>query len=142
MQRVQGQRISGWHNISTNKSYIDVNKIAFEDLLIIINSIKNKYKINDIDSLVQLMYDHIVSYNNPHDVTTDQLPEQVIDVFYETWLGEGYYGTKEDFINIIYYYTIQSNFDNLPVDGDIVDWTNLIKYLESKENLTQGVLCF
>lgn len=134
------QRVSGWHNISTNKSLIEVNKITFDDILIIINSIKNKYRVSDIESLIQLMYDHIVNYNNPHSVEIEQLPEQVIDVFYETWLSEGYYGTKEDFINIIYYYTIQSNFDNLPVDGDIIDWTNLIKHLESKEDLTQDEL--
>ena len=80
---------------------IDVNKITFDDILIIINSIKNKYRVSDIESLIQLMYDHIVNYNNPHSVEIEQLPEQVIDVFYETWLSEGYYGTKEDFINIL-----------------------------------------
>lgn len=166
--------ISGWHNISANLPSIDVNKITFEDLVSIINSLKKKvyngYKlvkdetdgpeIKDFDDLKQMMYDHIldlgtsdlkelqdnpelsnkeigmqVEGSNPHEVTIDQLPEQVIDIFYEKWLSEGYYGSKQQFIDTLFRYIVFSTWDHMldGVDRDIAVtvkdfYTYLIKH--------------
>lgn len=145
-------RVVGWHNISTNLPSIDVNKVTFEDLVAIINSLKNKvycgYKlikdendsdeIKDFDDLKKLMYQHIVELgesnlkelennpdlslkeiglqvtgNNPHEVTVDQLPEQVIDIFYEKWLSEGYYGSKQQFIDTLFRYITLGTWEEM-----------------------------
>lgn len=154
-------RVVGWHNISANLPSIDVNKVTFEDLVSIINSLKNKvyngYKlikdkndssdIKDFEDLKQLMYQHIVELgesnlkelqnnpdlslkeiglqvqgSNPHDVTIDQLPEQVIDIFYEKWLSEGYYGSKQQFIDTLFRYITFSTWEDMleGLDPEIV----------------------
>lgn len=154
-------RVVGWHNISANLPSIDVNKITFEDLVNIINSLKNKvyngYKlikdendpdtIKDFEDLKEMMYNHIIELgqsnlkelqdnpelslkeiglqvkgSNPHNVTIDQLPEQVIDVFYEKWLSEGYYGSKQQFIDTLFRYIVSSTWEDMldGVDRDIV----------------------
>lgn len=131
------QRVSGWHNISTNVSPIEVNKVTFEDIVSIINAIKNKKVVKDLESLQEELFKHILDLDNPHELTTAQLPNQVIDIFYETWLGEGYYGTKSQFIEMLFRYILFSNDESLKVEDCISVWTDRINTLESKNTLTK-----
>ena len=108
--------ISGWHNISSNVPSIEVNKVTFEDIISIINSIKNKKIVKDLESLYDELYKHLVNLLNPHEVTVDQLPEQVIDIFYNKWLEEGYYGTKDEFIEMLFRYITISKWEDM-LDG-------------------------
>lgn len=130
------QCVSGWHNISTNISPIEVNKVTFEDLVSIINAIKNKKVVRDLESLQEELFQHILDLNNPHNLTTEQLPAQVIDIFYETWLSEGYYGTKDQFIEMLFRYILHSNDDSVKIEDCIATWKNRIDILEAKDSLT------
>ena len=116
------QRISGWHNISTNVPYIDIDKVTFEDLVSILNNIKNKKIVKDLVGLEEEIQKHVVDLLNPHHLTMEQLPYQVIDVFYEAWLSQGYYGTKDQFIDTIFNYVYLSSWEDMleGLDPEIV----------------------
>ena len=131
------QRVSGWHNISTNISPIEVNKVTFEDIVSIINAIKNKKVVKDLESLQEELFKHILELNNPHELTTEQLPAQVIDIFYETWLGEGYYGTKSQFIEMLFRYILASNDETVKIEDCVSEWSDRINVLENKDTLTK-----
>lgn len=107
------RKITGWHNISSSPSPTRVNNITFEDISTIINNIKNKNEIKTLDEFKDALYNHIVDTNNPHKVTMDQLPEQVIDLFYERWLQEGYTGTKQYFIDLLFRYIVTATWEEM-----------------------------
>lgn len=95
--------LSGWHNISTN-NHTRVNGVTVQDILSILSAIRsNKTFIAWIEAYEEA-YAHIIDQNNPHEVTIDQLKTKVIQVIYETWLSEGYQGSLQDFIDLLFQY--------------------------------------
>lgn len=105
--------INGWHNISTNEPKIDIDKVTFEDILSIIRHIKEKEYIQSVFELKEKMFEHVVRLDNPHNLTVDQLKEQVIDIFYSKWLSMGYVGTKDEFIETIFRYIVYSTWEDM-----------------------------
>lgn len=132
--------ISGWHNISANVPSIELDKVTFEDLASIINSIRRKHNVTDLESLKDEMFKHLVDLDNPHETNMDQLKVQVIDYFYNTWLSQGNYGTKDQFLEIIFAYTTYSTWKDM-LNG-LNYWVNntqealdeIKKYYEYLEN--------
>jgi hypothetical protein len=97
-------RGSAWHNVSTNASKIYIDGVTVEDLLSIIRDLMLKHGSDKWKKLIDDLYRHIVNLQNPHKFTLEQLDQQVIDVLYKQWIDEGYYGSKQEFIDIFFQY--------------------------------------
>lgn len=93
--------IAGWHNISSNEN-VNVNGITVEDILSILRTIRQNESTIKWETLVENLYKHIINKNNPHELTVDQLKTTVIQVIYQTWLSEGYTGSVDELIAIIF----------------------------------------
>lgn len=104
--------LSGLHNLTANNS-LHVDGVSVEDILSILNAIhKNPTFINWANA-VDALYRHVVNFDNPHQLTTEQLHTKVIQVLYEAWLTEGYVGSLQTFINIIFQYVKYATLDEM-----------------------------
>lgn len=95
--------LAGWHNVSTNGT-LNVDGVSVQDIISILNTIKSDPRFINWREVLDYMYEHVVDKENPHHVTTDQLATTVIQVIYESWLLEGYSGTLQYFIDLLYRY--------------------------------------
>lgn len=96
-------KLSGWHNVSSN-STLNIDGVSVQDILSILRSIQENDKFIQWKAALDYLYAHTVNRNNPHLLTVDQLATKVIQVVYEAWLLEGYAGTLEYFIDLLYRY--------------------------------------
>lgn len=95
--------LSGWHNISTNKS-MNIDGISVQDILGIISSIKQKIQFLTWKDLIDHLFVHISNKENPHQLTPEQMATTVIQLVYEAWLLEGYSGSMSEFIDMLFRY--------------------------------------
>ena len=96
--------VSGWHNISGGTPSIKVDGILYQDIVSILESIKNDPKMVSYQEAVDIILNHTVNTKNPHVYSAEMLAEQVAITFYEKWLSEGYNGTIEEFYELLFRY--------------------------------------
>jgi hypothetical protein len=81
-----------------------VNGVTVQDILSILTSIRTNKTFVEWTEAYEEAYLHFIDQNNPHEVTVDQLKTKVIQVIYETWLSEGYQGSLQNFIDLLFQY--------------------------------------
>ena len=96
--------LSEWHAISSSAPHLKMDGVLFQDIYSIIDVMMKKPEVIVLAERLKALYEHLSDYENPHKVTIDQCPTQVIDIFYEAWRKEGYEGTLEFFTNLIFVY--------------------------------------
>lgn len=95
--------LSGWHNVSTNKT-MNIDGVSVQDILGIISSIKQKINFLTWKELIDHLFVHISNKENPHQLTPEQLATTVIQLVYEAWLMEGYSGSMTEFVDMLFRY--------------------------------------
>lgn len=96
--------LTEWHNISTAAEPIQLDGVFYEDMKSIYLAILKIPCLNEWPDIQKQMYDHLVDYNNPHNVQYDQLKTKVIEILYTQWLNEGYKGSLETFTDLLFRY--------------------------------------
>lgn len=96
--------LTEWHNISTAAEPIQLDGVFYEDMKSIYLAILKTTCLKEWPDIQTKMYDHLVDYDNPHNVTYDQLKTKVIEILYTQWLNEGYKGSLETFIELLFRY--------------------------------------
>lgn len=133
--------LSGWHNLSATKDPLILNGTQFEDIATIINTIKNKQIVTDLESLTTQLYTHITDIeSNPHHTSVDQFNQQVIDIIYLKWLEEGYLGSLDQFKDILFRYVRYSTWEEMleGVDESIAPTVKIFYDYLQKHNLDDG----
>src|SRR5574344_93794 len=93
-----------WHAISTSKPPIQMNGVLFQDILSITKKIlEDKYLIN-FNKAIDALYKHVIDFENPHQLTIDDLNVRIIELLYVVFVNEGYRGTLQEFIDRIFFY--------------------------------------
>lgn len=119
--------ISQWHNVSTNSSLLKMEGVKYQDLKsIILNLYKHKSVVNYKDRIDRL-YEHLSDFENPHDVRIEQFNFGMVDVLYEKWLQEGYKGTKEDLLKVLFRYLEYARLEDFKKDDLSIEKITSVK---------------
>lgn len=105
--------LSEWHAFSSSNAPIKMDGVLYQDLYTIIRLILDHPVTRPWMASLKALYDHTSDYNNPHNVTLDQLPTEMIDLLYDKWIEEGYKGTKDHFIYIIFLYLRAVDYEEM-----------------------------
>lgn len=129
--------ISEWHNISGSSAPIEMDGALYEDIKSIICAMMENKTVKVYQERLDALYQHLVDYNNPHHVTIDQFLTQVIDIFYRTWIKEGYSGSMEDFLEIFFRYIEIANYEELVAGESYIKVTtvaDVARYIKAHDN--------
>lgn len=96
--------LTEWHNISTAAEPIQLDGVFYEDIKSIYLAILQTTCLKEWPNIQNQMYDHLVDYDNPHNVKYEQLKTKVIEILYTQWLNEGYKGSLETFTELLFRY--------------------------------------
>ena len=121
--------ITEWHNISTAVPTISINGILFQDILSILKKIYDRECVENWELFKDELFDHVVNQNNPHKVTIEQLKTSIIDYLYNVWLQNGFSGSKEDFIIMLFkFIRLTGNYEDI-IKGTDEELVPLLKAL-------------
>ena len=130
--------ISEWHNITNELPSVKLNSMFFQDMLSIIKNLKDAEILQRWEEVKQSLYEHVTDTDNPHHLTSEQLSVNVINILYSAWLSEGYSGTLQEFIDMIFNYiqiTDVINEEVSPEDDWLVPTVKaLADYVENYHN--------
>lgn len=123
--------ISEWHNITNELPSVKLNSMFFQDMLTIIKNLKDAEILQRWEKVKESLYEHVTDTDNPHKLTSEQLSVNVINVLYSAWLSEGYSGTLQEFIDLLFNYihitdTINDDIFNIVDEnyGKLYAWGN------------------
>ena len=100
--------ISGWDKITTdnnvgNKPESD-HDYTIVDLELMLRGIKKMFNPKYLDNIESIIYKHIEDKNNPHKTDLSKLHVDALQELYKIWLGEGYQGSRDTFLKILFQY--------------------------------------
>lgn len=101
--------ISGWNQITTNDN--DTNNVPVSDhdytvadLELMLRGLKKMFDPKKLDRIESLIYKHIEDKNNPHKTDLSKLHIDPLQELYKLWLEQGYVGSRDQFIKVIFQY--------------------------------------
>lgn len=117
--------LSQWHAISSSSAPIKMDGVLYNDIWSIIDTMLKYPNVKKHLESLNKVYDHLADYDNPHKVTIDQLPTSVIEYIYGLWREEGYEGSIEFFITLLFTYLEIIQYEEL-IEGDNIHSEELI----------------
>ena len=101
--------ISGWNVIttddnSTGKTPLSDHDYTVVDLEIMLRGLKKMFNPKYLEKIENLINKHIQDKNNPHNTDLSKLHTDVLQELYKLWLSEGYAGTRDEFLKILFQY--------------------------------------
>ena len=111
--------LSQWHAISASRAPLKINGVLYHDIYSILKTMMEKPEVKTWLTSLEAMFDHLSDYENPHEVTMEQLPTTVIEYLYSLWREQGYQGTLEFFQELLFTYITVIQFDDLFVDDNL-----------------------
>ena len=111
--------LSQWHAISASRAPLKINGVLYHDIYSILKTMMEKPEVKTWLTSLEVMFDHLSDYENPHEVTMEQLPTTVIEYLYSLWREQGYQGTLEFFRELLFTYITIIQFDDLFVDDNL-----------------------
>lgn len=110
--RHPGQRpvgvLSGWDKITTQEAAGTVptgdHQFTIPDLIQVVRSFREEFHPKRLAEIETLIRKHTAREDNPHKLDLSDLNTSVLQELYKLWLAEGYTGTREDFLKVIFQY--------------------------------------
>lgn len=108
--------MSNWDDYSTDTSTTvdkgSSRKYTMPEMLKEIRYLRDNINKESVQELLLYLENHVHDENNPHDLTLETLGTSVISELYKAWKDEGYEGTIDDFIKVLFQYVEIADVDD------------------------------
>lgn len=101
--------ISGWDQITTDNNTTNTKPVSDHDYTIVdlelmLRGIKKMFDPKYLDRIESIIHTHIEDKNNPHKTDLSKLHVDALQELYKIWLEEGYQGSRDKFIKVLFQY--------------------------------------
>lgn len=101
--------ISGWDEITTKDPETGEiprsdHRYTIIDLEIMLRAVRKMFNPDYLIKIEEMIYRHAHDTDNPHQIDLADLNTDVVNELYLTWKEEGYTGTREQFLKVLFQY--------------------------------------